>query len=79
MNDFRNLVNDRQYITTFIVGNRYVTVFHYNKTFQEIIQGVNDYLEGEFKKPFTIISMNQVYYEDAMVLVDNDVIDIVLE
>lgn len=79
MNDFRALINDRPFITTFIVGNRYVTVFHLNRTLPDIIQAIEEYLEDDFKKPFVIVSQTYVYYEDAMVLVDKDVIDIVLE
>ena len=79
MMDLRIEANNRQYLTTFIVGMRYVTVLHKNYTFEEIIQEIEDFLGDDFKKPFVIVSSAFIYSADPPVLIDRDMVDLVLE
>lgn len=78
MIDMRAMINDRTYLTTFVVGNRYATVLSNNRTFPEILVELENYL-GELKKPFVILSSAYMYDEEARELVDRDLIDLVLE
>lgn len=78
MLDLRSMINDRTYLTTFIVGNKYCTVLHTNKTFAEIMEALEDYL-GELKKPFVILSSTFLYGGDGMDLGERELADIVLE
>lgn len=79
MNDFRAMVNDRQYLTTFIVGMRYVSVLHLNTTFEEIVEGIEVFLGDDFKKPFVIVSQSFMYAVDAEALASREMVDLVLE
>ncbi len=79
MLDLRALINDRSYLTTFIVGNRYVTVWHRNKVFEDILAAIDEYLDGELKKPFVILSSTFLYREDGPNLNDRELVDIFLE
>lgn len=79
MLDFRAIINDRQYLTTFIVGMRYVTVLHKNYSFEMIVEAIEDHLGDNFKKPFVIVSSTFIYTYDPAVLIDRDMADLVLE
>jgi hypothetical protein len=75
MIDMRLGYNERIYITTFIVGNKYVSVRHLNKTYSTILEALEEYL-GELKKPFVVLSQQQVFHEDSYLLMDKELIDI---
>lgn len=79
MNDFRNIANDRNYISTFIVGARYVTILHINASFAEIIEAISEHLGEAFKKPFVCVSQALIYSNDWDSLIEYDLVDIVLE
>lgn len=77
MNDLRNLISDRICITTFIVGNQYITVYHLNTSFEEILSAIADHHpSGELVKPFCIVSSTIMTYDDAETL--KPVCDIIL-
>jgi hypothetical protein len=78
MLDLRAMINDRTYLTTFVVGNRYCTVMHTNKIFEEVVEGLETYL-GELRKPFVILSSTYIYESSGMDLVDRELVDLVLE
>ncbi len=78
MNDFRAMINDRCYFTTFIVGPQYVSVAHFNHTFGEILQAVEGHLD-EMKKPFVIGFQSVLSEADFRYIVDNELADIILE
>ena len=75
MIDMRLGWNERIYITTFIVGNKYVSVRHLNKTYSAILEALEEHL-GELKKPFVVLSQQQVFVDDGYLLVDKELIDI---
>lgn len=79
MIDLRALLNDRRYLTTFIISHNYVTVLHQNVTFPEIIEALEEHLGEDFKKPFVIVSSTFVYRDDSGILVEKELVDIVLE
>lgn len=79
MLDLRAIINDRQYLTTFIVGHRYVTVLHRNYSFEMLVEALEEYLGDNFKKPFVIVSSAFIYTHDPAVLIDRDLADLVLE
>jgi hypothetical protein len=78
MNDMRALVNDRTYLTTFIIGNHYVSVAHTNKVYEEILDALEEFL-GELKKPFVVVSMTNLYYEAAVDMNERELVDIFIE
>jgi hypothetical protein len=75
MIDMRLGFNERLYISTFIIGNRYVSVRHLNKAYGEIIEALEGYL-GELKKPFLVIAQAQVFENDSEQLIEKELIDI---
>lgn len=79
MMDLRLGFNDRHYLTTFIVGNRYVTVLHKNYLFEQIVEAIEDYLGDKFMKPFVVVSSAFIYAHETHVLIDRDLVDLVLE
>lgn len=78
MNDMRALINDRTYVTTFIIGNQYVSVAHTNKIYEEILDALEEHL-GELKKPFVVVSVTCMYYEAAVDMNERELIDIFIE
>ena len=75
MIDMRLGFNERMYVTTFIVGNQYVSVRHLNQTYSAIIEALEEHL-GELKKPFLVVASAFVFENDGDQLVEKELIDI---
>lgn len=45
-----------QYLTTFIIGNRYVTVLHSYQSFPKVIEETLEYVGEKNRTPFVILS-----------------------
>lgn len=79
MNDMRLGETNRHCLTTFIVGNRYATVYHSpTYLFTDVIAALEEHF-GELKKPFVVLSQSYIYADELPQLVDRELLDIVLE
>lgn len=70
----QNWVND-EYLTCFIVGNKYITVLHAFHPFEDVVQAVLDEA-GDKKTPFVILSSTVV--RASSVIIDNELAQIML-